>query len=59
MTITPSIKRLISRGADAEEIRNEAIKQGMHTLKASAARCVLEGTTSMAEMMKATYEVDK
>ena len=31
----------------------------MSTLKASAAKYVLDGTTSMSEMVKVTYEVEK
>lgn len=58
MTITPEIKKLISKGADADEIRNAAVRGGMHTLKMSASECVLKGITSMAEMLKVTYEVD-
>lgn len=58
MTITPEIKKLISNGADADAIRNAAVSDGMHTLRMSAANYVIEGVTSMAEMMKATYEVD-
>ena len=58
MTITPEIKKLISKGADADEIRNAAVRGGMHTLKMSASECVLKGITSMAEMLKVIYEVD-
>lgn len=58
MTITPLIKRLIAKGADAEQIRNQAVSEGMHTLKMSAADYVKKGITSMSEMIKATYEVD-
>lgn len=58
MTITPEIKKLIVRGADADEIRESAVRGGMHTLKMSAASYVTQGITSMAEMLKATYEVE-
>lgn len=58
MTITPEIKKLISNGADADVIHDAAVRDGMHTLRMSAASYVIEGVTSMAEMMKATYEVD-
>lgn len=56
MKITPSLKRLISKRAGAEALKNEAIKEGMNTLKMAAANAVKEGMTSMAEMIKATYE---
>lgn len=58
MTVTPRIKSHISAKATAEKIKETAVADGMTTLKASAAACVIEGTTSFAEMMKATYEVD-
>lgn len=59
MTITPKIKSMIARGKSADEIKEQAIEEGMSTLKASAAKYVLDGTTSMSEMVKVTYEVEK
>ena len=59
MTITPKIKSMISKGNSADEIKEVAITEGMSTLKASAAKCVLDGTTSVSEMVKVTYEVEK
>lgn len=57
MTITPGIRKMISREADADAIRDQAVSEGMMTLKNSAAKLVIDGVTSMSEMMKATYEV--
>ena len=59
MTITPKIKSMIAKGKSADEIKEQAIEEGMSTLKASAAKYVLDGTTSMSEMVKVTYEVEK
>lgn len=59
MTITPKIKSMISKGNSADEIKEVAITEGMSTLKASAAKYVLDGTTSISEMVKVTYEVEK
>lgn len=59
MTITPKIKSMIARGKSADEIKEQAIEEGMSTLKASAAKYVIDGTTSMSEMVKVTYEVEK
>lgn len=59
MTITPKIKSMITKGKSADEIKEQAIEEGMSTLKASAAKYVLDGTTSMSEMVKVTYEVEK
>lgn len=59
MKISPAIKRLISKNADAEDIKNQAVKEGMNTLKMAAANGVKEGITSIAEMNKATYEAEE
>lgn len=59
MKISPAIKRLISKNADAEDIKNQAVKEGMNTLKMAAANGVKEGITSIAEMIKATYETEE
>lgn len=59
MKISPAIKRLISKNADADDIKNQAIKEGMNTLKMAAANGVKEGITSIAEMIKATYEAEE
>ena len=59
MKISPAIKRLISKNADAEDIKNQAVKEGMNTLKMAAANGVKEGITSVAEMIKATYEAEE
>lgn len=59
MPITSSIRRLISKGAEADEIKAAAQREGMTTLKEAAAEYVLQGITSMAEMIKVTYEVDE
>lgn len=59
MKISPAIKRLISKNADAENIKNQAVKEGMNTLKMAAANGVKEGITSIAEMIKATYEAEE
>lgn len=59
MQITPSIKRLISKNADTSLINEEAVKEGMSTLRKSAAECVIMGITSMDELMKISYEVEE
>ena len=59
MNISTAIKRLISKNADAQDIKNQAVKEGMNTLKMAAANGVKEGITSIAEMIKATYEAEE
>ena len=55
MRVTNRIKRAITRGAEASEIERIALADGMSTLKMSAARLVLEGMTSIAEMKRIAY----
>lgn len=56
MPLTPTLKDLINKGGDAAMINEMAIKEGMRTLKESLAEHVLDGTSSIAEMKKITYE---
>lgn len=58
MTITKGIKKLIAGNASAEELKLAAEKEGMTSLKNSAAKYVKEGITSIAEMVKVTYNAD-
>ncbi len=57
MEITPELKPLISHKASAEEIKRMALSQGMNTLRMSATKLVLEGTTSVAEMRKVSFDI--
>ena len=56
MQISPKLKSIISKGGDAEDIKKEALKEGMYTLRMSATELVLDGTTSYSEMMKVSFE---
>lgn len=58
MPITHKIKNLIAANANADVITEAAQKEGMSTLRQAAAKYVLAGTTSFAEMMKITYDAD-
>ncbi|MBQ4283270.1 MAG: Flp pilus assembly complex ATPase component TadA [Lachnospira sp.] len=58
LTITPGVRKLISKGAEPDEIKALAVEEGMHTLKAAAGLYVEQGITSIAEMIKATYEAE-
>lgn len=50
MEITPRMRTMISHRCDTGALRETAIAEGMHTLRESARRLVLEGTTSISEM---------
>ncbi len=51
------IKELISAGATAEEIGEQAKKNGTRLLRDNVTQMVLEGRTTMDELVKATYTV--
>lgn len=55
LPVTNKIKRLISKGAPAEDIQDVALAEGMSTLRMSAARLVKEGITSIEELMRIAY----
>ena len=50
-----ALQAVIAKGATADVIEKQALDEGMSTLKMSAARHVLRGTTSLAEMKKIVY----
>ena len=56
MTIDDEIRALISQNLDSKTIKAAATRQGMGTLRADGARKVLSGTTSVAEVIRATEE---
>ena len=55
LPVTNKIKRLIAKGAPAEELQDQALSEGMSTLRMSAARLVKEGVTSVDELMRIAY----
>ena len=57
MEVSPKLKTIISKGGDAEDIKTQALKEGMYTLRMSATELVLDGTTSYSEMMKVSFDV--
>ena len=58
MTITPAIRRVISKRGTAEEIKDVALEEGLRTLRMGASKLVLEGITSFTEMMKVSFDND-
>ncbi len=52
MPVSRSLQSLIASGATADKIEKQALKEGMLTLKMGAAKHVLSGVTSIAEMRK-------
>ncbi|MBQ7587967.1 MAG: Flp pilus assembly complex ATPase component TadA [Lachnospiraceae bacterium] len=56
MEITPKLKPYISRKASAEELKEVALSEGMNTLRMSATKLVFEGITSVAEMVRVSFD---
>ena len=56
MQITPELKRVIAHMDGTEAIKKQALKDGMHTLRMSAAEYVLDGTTTVSEMLRVSFE---
>ena len=56
MEITPKVKEIIARHGNADEINKVALSESMKTLRTSAAKYVLSGVTSIAEMNRIAFE---
>ncbi len=56
MEITPHLRGLIAGRASTDTLRDAAIEEGMLTLKQSARRLVLDGTTALHEMLSISVE---
>ena len=52
LQVTNEMRELIIRRASAAEIKELAIKQGMHTLRQEGIDKILEGTTSVEEVLR-------
>ena len=56
MEVSTNIKRLINRRATAEELKKQALEDGMQTLRMNASKLVLNGITSFQEILSVSYE---
>lgn len=59
LVVDKTVRNMISKGMDADAIKDEAIRCGMKTLSESCKELVLEGITTIEEMLKVTYSVDE
>ncbi|MBQ8798982.1 MAG: Flp pilus assembly complex ATPase component TadA [Lachnospiraceae bacterium] len=55
LPVTNRIRRLVSKNVSADEIQDAALEEGMSTLRMSATRLVLDGVTSVEEMLRVSY----
>lgn len=58
LVMTKEIRELVNSGASIDQIHQAAAKQGTITLRESCKELVLEGRTTLSEMMKVTYSVE-
>jgi type IV pilus assembly protein PilB len=58
MELTEELKEFILSGASSLEIKREAIRQGMRTLRQSALRKLKEGVTTIEEVVRNTAADD-
>ena len=56
MRITPKLKTIISKRQGVDAIKEQALQEGMYTLRMSATEYVLDGTTSFEEMIKVSFD---
>ena len=56
MEISQELRRIIATKGSTGALQNIAITEGMKTLHMSAAEYVLDGTTSLAEMLRVSFE---
>jgi len=54
--MSKEIRKLIFNNANEDEIRAKALEDGMVSLRESGLRKVLDGTTSIEEILRSTVE---
>ncbi|MCR5129385.1 MAG: Flp pilus assembly complex ATPase component TadA [Lachnospiraceae bacterium] len=58
MPISANIRRVLHDTVTAELIEQAAVSEGMHTLRMAGARNVIEGITTVSEMVRVAYDMD-
>ena len=58
MPISHKISTMIAAKASADEIENQAVREGMTTLRMAARDYVIQGVTTVSEMQRVAYEED-
>lgn len=56
MVMNDSIRNLVMRGVDATEVKKQAQRNGMKTLREDGAQKVLKGETTIEEILRVTQE---
>jgi type IV pilus assembly protein PilB len=55
LRLTPEVKALVAARATYDQVREQAIAQGMSPLRKEAVRLVAEGVTTVAEIVRSIY----
>jgi len=58
LPITKKVRTLINEQKTSDDIKTEAVEEGMITLREDAKRLVFEGVTSLDELLRITFKVD-
>ncbi|NLY44096.1 MAG: type II/IV secretion system protein, partial [Clostridiaceae bacterium] len=58
MPISHQIKQLINRRESADVIREQALREGMNTLKKNCAQLVVQGITTIDEFVRVAYSLE-
>lgn len=59
MPITSSIRRVLHETVTADEIQRVAVAEGMNTLRMAGANNVIDGVTSIEEMVRVAFDMDE
>ena len=59
MPITTKIRKTLHETFTADDIQRVAVSEGMNTLRMAGARNVIEGKTSIEEMVRVAYDMDE
>ena len=55
MEVTDAIRELIVNGSSSAVVRDEALRNGLKNLRASGVRKILDGRTSVEEVLTTTF----
>jgi len=56
LAVSPIIRRMITEGATSDDIEEQAVKEGMETLRVEGLKKVLEGVSTIDEISRETME---
>ena len=54
MPLSEGVKELVLNGASASELKKQAVKEGMKTLRMSGITKIWEGVTTIEEVLRVT-----